>query len=192
MTDLEEPKKPTLMSLLAAFSAADAEIEALNLDPNIDLLDAGKIKIDGYKFVLDKLKAQEFFLIARRDEYEKSLKSVRSQIKSIKDHLIFALDTHHFQKFTGHDYVVSIRPNPSASLVIKGQEPNAYMKSRYDQYVRVRYEWDKKAIKKDLIDSPELQQFCSLERGRSIYFNLAKDIAHDYEASDREDSSAEE
>jgi len=179
MTDIVPIRNPSLMTLLAAFAAVDEEIEALNLDPELDLLDAGKMKIDGYKFVIDKLKAQEFYLAERCDEYEKSLKTVRSQMKRIKDHLIFAMDTHKFQKFTGYEYVASIRNNPSASLVIKGQEPNAYTKSRFDKYVRTKYEWDKSAIKKDLEKNDELQQFCKLERGRSLYFNLAKDVIHE-------------
>jgi hypothetical protein len=79
-----EPPKPTLFGLLAALKAVDEDMIELNLDEQIDLIENGRVKVDSYKYVIDKLEVQAIFLKQREEEIVKARRTIENNIKRIK------------------------------------------------------------------------------------------------------------
>lgn len=136
----------TLHALLMALTQADDDMqETLQLDQQSELIEAGRIKVDSYKYLLDKLEAQEAMLDKWVQEYLDARRAIQNNRKRLIEHLTFALRSNGFDKFTGNQYVVSLRKAPP-SVEVKG-EPTAGHKLKYSEFVRTKYEWDKTAIR---------------------------------------------
>ncbi len=151
---MDEEKPKSLHSLLLALQAADEEMEEIDLSLQIDLMDGAKIKVDNYKYIIDKLETHEAFLKKREDEYAKARRAIQSQVKRIKEHLLFALQSNHFEKFTGFEYVVSQQKAPP-SVSLKVSEPTISHAIHFAEFVRTSYDWDKIAIKAALKEGNE-------------------------------------
>lgn len=173
--NLVEPPKPTLNSLLASLKAVDDEMIEVSLDEQLDLIENGRIKVDNYKYILDKLEVQAIFLEKRREEIQKSLQVINNNIKRIKEHLIYALRSNGFEKFTGHEYVVSVRK--AAPAVEVKAEPTVAMKIKYPDYIKTKYEWDKTALKEAVKrgDDPELAELAGLRETFYPKFSIVKE-----------------
>lgn len=169
-----EPVKPTLWGLLSALKAVDDEMIEINLDEQIDLIENGKVKVDSYKYVLDKLEVQSIYLKKREEEVEKARKAIEANIKRIKEHLIKSLRENGFDKFTGNEYVVKLQ-RAAPAVEIKA-EPTAALKIRYPDLIRTKYEWDKTAVKDRLKEGdPAVAELAGVRETFYAKFSLVKD-----------------
>lgn len=145
MTELEKVASPSFHQLLLSLQTADEAMETVDLDAQLDLLEAGKIKVDNYKYILDKLELQAEYLHLKEQEYAAAKTSVKKNIERLKKHLLFALQSNDFEKFTGHQYVVR-QAKSAPSLELKASEPTLNHAIKYPNFVRTSYDWDKKAL----------------------------------------------
>jgi len=170
---MEQPNSPEptikesfhkLLLALLAFDADDTDERPEVKLEQINILEQGKAKVDGYKWILDNL------------EVHKAEKSIEKHIDSILDNMLFALQTNKFEKFTGNEFVVKVYPS-TPSVEIKGGDPTASHKIHYDKYVKVKYEWDKTAISSALKvgEDASLAEFASLKRGVHLRFAINKE-----------------
>lgn len=171
---VSENPKPSLYSLLSALKAVDDEMLEVSLDDQIDLIEGGRVKVDSYKYILDKLEVQKIFYEKRAEEIEKSLQAIKGNIKRLREHLVHALRTNGFDKFTGHEYVVTVRKAPPAVEV--KTEPDAKLKIRFPDFVKTEYKWDKKAILARLkAGDPLAAELAGLRESFYPQFSLVKE-----------------
>lgn len=166
----------TFHQLLMALQSADDAIESVDLDKQIDLLEGAKIKVDNYKYLIDKLELQSEYLLAREQEFAAAKTSVKKNVARLKEHLIFALQANQFEKFTGHEYVVR-QAKAAPSLDIKASEPTLSHAIKYPDYVRTSYNWDKKSLLEALKlgEDPGAQLIAGLKQTVYIKFSVNKE-----------------
>jgi hypothetical protein len=163
-----------LFILLQRLNAVDQSFQDIGLDDEIDLLNKGKIKIDAYKFILDKLAAQLWYLDQRLDEYQKAKKTVNNAQSRVKSRLLEALEANEFTKFTGNQWIVSVR-KASPSVEISGTgEIDVSLKIKHPDLIKTTYTPDKTAIKKALQAGEELG-WASLKEANYIAFTINKE-----------------
>ncbi len=161
----ETDNKPeSLYQLLLALQSADNSCENLDLSAQIDLMDGAKIKVDNYKYILDKLESHEFYLSQREKEYTAAKKTIQANIKRLREQLLFALQANGFERFTGNQYVVT-QQKAKASVSLKLGEPDVFKALTYGDFVRTEYVWDKAAISKALAeDNPQAREIAELKQ----------------------------
>lgn len=166
----------SLHKLLLALKSADEAIENIDLSAQIDLMDAAKHKIDSIKYVIDKLEAQAFYLAAREQEYCKAKESVLGNIESLKRHLLFALQSNHFPKFTGYQYV-ALQAKAPPSVKTKIAKPSLSHAVHFGDYVKTEYKWDKTAIRNALKlgEDPSVKEIAEFEQKTYVKFSVNKE-----------------
>lgn len=171
---IEDENQP-LFILLQRLNAVDQCFDGLDLDDSIDLLNKGKVKIDAYKFILDKLSAQLWYLDQRLEEYAKARKTIDNAQKQIKSRLLSALEANEFTKFTGHQWAVSVRKSNSVEISGTGQIDHA-LKEKHPDLIKTTYTADKTAIKKALQSGEDLG-WAKLKETNYVTFTINKEQA---------------
>jgi hypothetical protein len=157
MSSLELASEKPLHQLLRALNEADDALYAINWDEQDALMEAGKLKVDSYKYIHDKLtlQLQHFDDLVKRFTAQK--KSVQSNLDSFMRHLKWAMESNGFQMFTGNEYLIKMRADEYCEIK-EGMECLPKHRVIYGDLVRVKYEWSKTAITKALESSdPELK-----------------------------------
>lgn len=170
------PRKPTTLNeLLALLTEADNAFLTLSLDEHADLIEAGRVKVDNYKYLIDKMKSQEELLDKWMEEYAAAKRTVFNNRRRLTEHLLYVLRSHGFDKFTGNRFVVKIQKSkPAVQMTV---EPNDLLKLRYPDIIRTKYEWDKVKVY-ELLKSGD-EKLCELGTLKeSIYpsFSIIKDV----------------
>jgi hypothetical protein len=147
-----------LMGIMEFDLAEENEkIEREDGKEQIDLLNDGKAKVDGYKWLLDQLELHAAFMKKRKQEYEACEKSLNSHINRIQGNLLYALKANGFDRFTGNEFIVVQKPSNKQAVEIKGGAPTIDHAIKYSDFVNTSYSWDKVAIGnvlKETSDSP--------------------------------------
>lgn len=180
-------KPKSLNELLQALCLADEAMLEIDLDEAPDLLEQGKVKIDSYKFILDRMESIAEELKRKENEYKTARKSVESQRERLMGHLMYALETNGFEKFTGHQYKVRLQYSEFVDL--KLSEPGAHHKIHFPDLIKTTYEWRKSDIKRLLktdvekLDSEadktmaeKVREFASIGKRPGIRFSVLKDL----------------
>lgn len=175
-------ESPTLNQLLIALSNADEELSEFDPNQQLDLMEAGKVKVDNYKYILDKLEAQEFYLSAREKEFTAARKAIQSHIRKLKDNLLFALQNNGFEKFTGHQFIVSKRRAAPAVEIIAGGDPTALHMMKFSDYIRIKYEWNKEAIRLNIGKDPLVDELATMRETYYTRFSPNKEPPKSEEA----------
>lgn len=159
--DALQKENPSLHRILMGINELDDAIEDVDSDAQINLLENGKAKVDGYKAVIDGLEMQEAYYKEQAAMYEAKARAAKSAIARIKKNLLFALTSNQFTMFTGNLFVVKIqRAAPAVETNLS--EPTQGMKIRYDKFVKTKYEWDKKAIAEALkAEDPQAKEIAN-------------------------------
>lgn len=172
---VETPKeKPnSLDSLLGLLNAADDGLLEIELDEHLALIEQGKIKVDSYKYLIDKLESQADMMKKYKDDYAAQEKSLRNKRKRLLDHLLFSMHKNGFDKFPGNQFEVGIRKaRPSVEMKL---EASAIMKAKYPDLVRTEYSWDKNKITEKLkLDDPDVRNLASFKESFYAKFNIKK------------------
>jgi hypothetical protein len=173
---MESEKPESLHSLLLQLQACDDAMLEIDLGKQIDLMDGAKVKVDSYKYILDKLEAQESYLAAREKEYATAKKTIQSNIKSIREHLVFAMVANGFEKFTGNQYAVTMQKSKGA-VHLKQGDPDIYKAMQYSDFVRTDYSWDKSAIQKALSEgNAQVSEVAELRVNTFPKFSVLKEV----------------
>lgn len=176
---MDEEKPKSLYQLLLALQASDDACENLDLSAQIDLVDGARIKVDNYKYILDKLEAHECYLALREKEYASAKKTIQSNIKRLREQLIFSLQANGFDRFTGNQYIV-VQQKAKASVSLKMGEPDVFKALTYGDFVRTAYVWDKTAIAKGLAENhPQVREIAELKQTVFPKFLINKEAKRD-------------
>lgn len=172
----EEPRHSSLNQLLMKLTEADDELAEFDFTKEQDLIEQGRVKIDNYKFILDKLDALEAVYEKWIREYTVAKKSVAANRDRLAKHLVWTMQQNGFDKFAGHRYQVSVqRASPAVELKIS--EPNLQHKIMYPDYIRVKYEWDKAAIRDALkAGSEDAEKIAQLKDSFYAKFSVRKEL----------------
>lgn len=170
----EQEKKPTLLQLLMALTESDAELEA-DFDMQAELLEGGRVKVDNYKYLADKLELHAQFLKKREEEYKASRQAVEKNRERLMKHLLYSMQTAGFDQFAGNEYRVKVT-KAAPSIELKVSEPTVGLKIRYDKFVRVKYEWDRVALREAIIAGDEsVLDLATLKQTFYPRFSIKKD-----------------
>lgn len=171
-----EPKKPTTLSqLLHALTEADNAFVTLSLEEHIDLMEAGRVKVDNYKYLLDKMKSQEEILDKWVDEYTAAKRIVANNRRRLQEHLVYVMKSSGFEMFTGHRFRVKIQKSkPAVQMAI---EPNDLLKLKFPEIIRTKYEWDKVKVYELLKSGDEkISELGTLKESLYPSFSIVKDV----------------
>lgn len=171
----ETVPRPTLRQLLAQLQALDDDMIQLSLEDQTELIEAGRVKVDNYKYIIDKLDAQAAYLKAREDEYAQARRVVENNLRRIRDNLVRSMQTFGFDQFAGQTFTVRLAKAPP-SVEVSG-DCDAAMKIRWPDYVRVKYEWDKTALRDALKSGsdPDVTNVAALKENVYPRFSVIKE-----------------
>jgi len=177
-------KPKTLNELLQALCLADEAMLEVNLDDDPDLLEQGKVKIDSYKYLMDRMETISDELKRKENEYKTARKTIDNQRERLESHLMFAMENNGFEKFVGHQY--KVRMQYSEYVDLKLSEPAAHHSIHFHDLIKTTYEWKKTDIKRILKSAPEsetdkamaekVREFASIAKRPGIRFSVLKDI----------------
>lgn len=170
-----ETPKLSLNQLLLKMTEVDDGMLELSLDDQIELIDAGKIKVDNYKYFIDKVDAQAELFKKWEREFREKKQVMENLSKRIKDHMIWSMNNNGFKKFTGERYVVTIRR--AKSSVVVTSKPTPEMMLDFSDLIRTKYEWEKDKIATALkTGNEDVAQFASFKENYSAKFEVNKGI----------------
>jgi hypothetical protein len=179
MSSLELASEKPLHKLLRALKEADDCIDNINWDEQDALMEAGKLKVDSYKYIHDKLTLQleHFSDLVKR--FTEAKKSAKSNLDGFMRHLQWAMETNGFEMFTGQEYLVRLRSDEYCEIK-EDMECLPKHKIMYGDFVRIKYEWSKTAITKALeSDDPDLrakaEQLAQIGVRRKPEFDIIKE-----------------
>lgn len=180
-------KPQTLNELLRALCLIDEALLDVDLNAAPDLLEAGKVKIDNYKYLIDELEMRQEHMKRKKDEYAKAETTLKNQARRLKEHLVYAMQANGFEKFTGNEYKCWVQYSESVEL--KLTEPGPHHKMHFPNLIKTTYEWKKNDIKRILKTSieqleseadraiaEELRKVASIVKNPSIRFSVMKDV----------------
>jgi hypothetical protein len=157
MSSLELASEKPLHKLLRALKEADDCIENINWDEQDALMEAGKLKVDSYKYIHDKLTLQLEHFTDLVKRFTEAKKSAQSNLNGFLRHLQWAMESNGFEMFTGQEYLVKLKPSEYCEIK-EDMECLPKHKIIYGDFVRIKYEWSKTAITKALeSDDPDLR-----------------------------------
>lgn len=171
-----EEKSLTLNQLLMKLTEADDDLAEFDFTAEADLIEAGRVKVDNYKYVLDKLEALEAVYDKWLKEYQAAKRTVAANRERLAKHLVAVLQQNGFDRFPGNQFQVAVqRATPAVEL--KVSEPNPQLKIKYPDYIRVKYEWDKTAIRDGLkTGDTSAAELAALKETFYARFSIKKEV----------------
>lgn len=180
-------KPKTLNELLRALCMIDEAMLDVNLDDAPDLMEAGKVKVDSYKYLIDRFDSMAEELKKKENEYKAARRTIENQRERLMGHMMYALETNGFDQFTGHQYKVRVQHSEYVDL--KFTEPGAHHKIHFTDLVKTTYEWKKSDIKRILKTDIEkiqdeadrelaekVREIASIAKRPGIRFSVLKDL----------------
>lgn len=179
MSSLELASEKPLYKLLRALKEADDCIENINWDEQDALMEAGKLKVDSYKYIHDKLSLQLDHFTDLVKRFTEAKKSAQSNLNGFMRHLQWAMETNGFEMFKGNEYQVRLKPSEFCEIK-DNMECLPKHKIMYGDFVKIEYKWSKTAITKALeSNDPELrakaEQLASIGVRHKPEFSIIKE-----------------
>lgn len=168
---LEKPK--TLAEILAWLDAVDQGLIAATPEDQAHVGALLVAKIDNTKGVLDELEFQEKRLRAAAKELETGAGQVASRVKRMKSYMAHHMKAHGFTHLPGEVWKArltgGVSAEPNYKTPVKGDVEKA------PHLVRVKYEWDKKALKAALeVGDEHARLVASLVESNSVSIGAYK------------------
>lgn len=180
-------KPKTLNELLRALCLIDEALLDVDLNAAPDLMEQGKVKIDNYKYLIDEIEMRQEHMKRKKDEYAKAEATLKNQARRLKEHLVYAMQTNGFEKFTGNEYKCWVQYSESVEL--KLSEPGPHHKIHFPSLIKTTYEWKKTDIKRilktdieklesesDKAMAEKVREFASIARTPGVRFSVLKDF----------------
>lgn len=138
-----------ILRMMQETSKTMKEIDWTKQDP---IVEAGKIKVDSYKFIHDQLSAQLIYFTELVEHYTAAKKSAQSQLTGFEQHLKWAMESSGLDRCLGKDYVVELKTSEYCEVKAECLPKHRVI---YGDWVRVKYEWSKSAITEALQSDDE-------------------------------------
>ena len=171
----KEEQKQSFWDLLNLLEQIDECVVQLSPEEISRVLEKSQLKVDTYKYVLDKLKSHAEYLGQRAAEFAAAMQATENHVKRLKAHLVWVLEQKGTDRWPGKDYQIKLVATQSIQPQI---EPNSRLSLKFPDCVKRSYSWDKKALKEALQD-PEspLQDYAKVQTNKSIRFSVRREKA---------------
>lgn len=160
----------SLGQLLQILEAADNGLVELDTDSAREILTRLNVKVDCYKYLLEKYEAEIKRVADRQKEYQDLRRVLENKRDSIKSMMAYFMASNNFTSVPGQEWVAKLRETESVKVLTDANQ-DTFIK--YFQFHRVKYEWDKEKIK-DYIRAGNSFECAILETKPSVRFELKK------------------
>lgn len=164
---VERPK--TLADILQYLDAVDQGVIDPSPDDKAAVAALLVAKIDNTADVIDELEYQAERLRTAAAKLSEGKRQVLARVERIKDYMAFHMKTAGFQQIPGDVWRAKLTTGLSVSIKREASERDD------PRFVRVKYEWDKKALKAALEGlDPVAMEVASLEASASVSIDVNK------------------
>lgn len=165
LNELLEHQSALLRQIVDHEGEITEELEPLLAEVSAALLQ----KVDAYKFLLDRLEAEENFFKQRADFFSRTTKKVKAVRENLKDRLKFALRELPSHELKGEEHRFLLAPGKAKVVLAEGKKAESLLGTEHERFVRKKeiYEFDKTAIAEALESGEELP-FASLAEGWTL------------------------
>jgi hypothetical protein len=127
-------------------------------------------KVDGCALFESELRAEIDRLKEIVREFHDAQKAAEKRLERFREYLVYTMTVNSFDKVPGELFSLVLIENPP-KVEIKG-EPSVFDAEAYPDFVRVRYEWNKSAIK-EAIETREVP-FARIVREKRPKFSVKR------------------
>ncbi len=160
MSSLELASETPLHSILRMMQSTASSLKQIDWTKQDPLVEAGKIKVDSYKFIHDQLSAQLLYFDQLVAQYTAAKKSAKSQLEGFESHVRWVMESHQLEKVQGNDYVIQLTKSEFCDINAECLPRHRVI---YGEWVKVKYEWSKTKITEALEGDDEELRAKALE-----------------------------
>lgn len=181
----------SLREILEALRANDAGEIELSDEQMMALGERLAAKVDAYKYIGDAMRWDVKRIAHTAKMFSNAKKAVSNDINRLKKLLAFYMRSKEYPTIPGNDWVADL--TTSEAVKIKRGPPTAMDAMSHEQFVTVKYEWNKKALSAALKAGDESAKLIAeLQSNYSAKFKVRKAIkakAKSRRKKDERDSS---
>lgn len=144
-----KPKK-NLSEILSLMRASDEGMLDLSPEEMLQLGADGEVKVDGYYHMITKYLSESARLASIAKNFANAAAAHAAQADRMKNALCYHMRENGYASLPGQDWKVSLRASQKVAMKIPVPVPTAEQALQYADYVRVKYEWNKVALKTGL------------------------------------------
>jgi hypothetical protein len=137
--------KRSFSDLVQALSTLDDDLAQPDFDPAA-LIGEIRDKVDGLKFILDKMEATGGFLRDLADPLLRKAKAIENNHARLCAYVTETMKSQSLEKVPGHSWAIRLKTNPPAVTPTIAAGPIQYNKWPDFCLMERSYRWDKKAI----------------------------------------------
>lgn len=143
-----EPQPMTLAQILDTLQAADDALISMTPEQMGELGALLAAKVDGYRLVLTKMEAEETRLRAEADAFLKPAKALAKAQERLKEAMAYHMLSHQMTRIPGESWRVDLKETKAVET--PQASPTNDDQWNYSDYVRLKFEWNKIALKAGL------------------------------------------
>jgi len=167
---IEQPQ--TLAQILETLQAADDALVAMTPEQMRELGATLAQKVDGYRTVLTKMEAEETRLRAEADAFLKPARALAKAQDRLKEAMAYHMQANSFTRIPGEKFRVDLKESKSVEAPAACTEKDQW---DYPDFVRVKVEWNKSALKAALErDDPKAKEIAKIVTNYTPVFNVMK------------------
>lgn len=148
---LNEGRPLGLSQVLDLMNAVDAMHVDLTFEQMRELGNRCEQRVDARQWVISHLRSREERLTKQIELLKDARDLCRARTQDIKDDMLDEMRSKNFKKLVGQNFKASIRRSASVEVELPA---NGDTFAHFGHLMRVKYEWDKPAVKQALIASP--------------------------------------
>ena len=171
MSSLELASETPLHQLLRMLQDTQSQIDGIDWTRQDPLTEAGKIKVDSYKFIYDKLSAQFLYFEQLAAYYTKAKKSAESQLEGFESHLKWVMETQKVERAEGNDFAVILSQSSFCDVSAECLPRHRVI---FKDWVKVKYSWSLTAIREALDGEDEEARAKALQIAKVGYRSRPK------------------
>jgi uncharacterized protein YbgA (DUF1722 family) len=170
MTGAPAPK--TLAEILAYLDASDAGLIATSPEELSAIGHLLTSKVDATREVIDELESQAERLRVAAEKLTKGKRQVLARVERLKQYMAFHMNAFQFTQIPGEAWKVRLTSSESVEPM---RDPELSDLEVAPECVRVKYEWNKKALKQALVSEDRwAKTVASLVPSNSVEFDVFK------------------
>lgn len=172
MSDLPAPK--TLADILAFLDAADTGVINATPEQMAEMGAALVAKVDGTAEFVAELEFHAERLRVASAKLAEGKRQVLARIDRLKEYMAYHMKLASFKQIPGELWKVRLTSDQSVET---DAPPSAAIATAFPHYVRIKYEWDKKALAAGLASGDDVaKSVARFEPSNSVTFEVNKGL----------------
>lgn len=163
----------SLNDLLSYLHKADEGLIEFDPEKHKETLLEAEIKIDSYKYILNKYDLAILDAKQNIEAYQAIKKTLENKAERLKNLLLWIMKSKQLNEISGQKHSVKLC---SKDVIAITAEPSAATRLHHPDLVKVKYSWDKVAFDKAFKNSDELKSFAELTKTDFIKFSLKRSV----------------